>query len=298
MQAWRVEIVVRPAEADPAGEAAKKALIAAGLPVTSVRSRRGFLLGRELTAEQVQQFARSVLADPVLDLCELHPPGATDPAPQPGVQRVSVLLRPGVTDPVAHSVQKAMADMGLPAVAAATYRAYDVRGAIDAESLARAARKALANVVVQEVLPSRLPEALPGPGGAADLSVAPIPIAHLDRAGLERTSRDGGLALDGAEMEAIQRHFHALGREPSRTELETLAQTWSEHCKHKTLTGRVRFEGKVIDNLLKSTIAQVTRTLDRDFCVSVFVDNAGVIRFDDEDSVCIKVETHNRPSAA
>jgi phosphoribosylformylglycinamidine synthase len=80
-------------------------------------------------------------------------------------------------------------------------------------------------------------------------------------------------------------------------ELETLAQTWSEHCKHKTLTGRVRFEGKVIDNLLKSTIAHVTRTLDRDFCVSVFVDNAGVIRFDDEDSVCIKVETHNRPSA-
>ena len=62
-----------------------------------------------------------------------------------------------------------------------------------------------------------------------------------------------------------------------------MAQTWSEHCKHKTLTGTVRFEGRTIDNLLKSTIANVTTTLDRDFCVSVFVDNAGIIKFDDED---------------
>jgi phosphoribosylformylglycinamidine synthase len=51
------------------------------------------------------------------------------------------------------------------------------------------------------------------------------------------------LALDGAEMAAIQRHFQQLGRAPTRLELETLAQTWSEHCKHKTLTGNVRFEG-------------------------------------------------------
>jgi phosphoribosylformylglycinamidine synthase len=59
----------------------------------------------------------------------------------------------------------------------------------------------------------------------------------------------------------------------------------------------VRWQGQVIQNLLKSSIARVTHTLQRDFCVSVFVDNAGIIRFDDEDSVCIKVETHNRPSA-
>jgi phosphoribosylformylglycinamidine synthase len=98
-------------------------------------------------------------------------------------------------------------------------------------------------------------------------------------------------------MRSIQEHFRGLDREPRRIELETLAQTWSEHCKHKTLTGRIRFGDEVIDNLLKSEIARVTRQLDRDFCVSVFVDNAGVITFDDEDCVCIKVETHNHPSA-
>src|SRR5258707_1263100 len=82
----------------------------------------------------------------------------------------------------------------------------------------------------------------PGPGGTADLAVHPVPLAGLDEAGLLALSRRGGLALDGPEMAAIQRHFQALGRAPTQMELETLAQTWSEHCKHKTLTGRVRFE--------------------------------------------------------
>ena len=297
MQAWRVEVLVRPEAIDPAGRAAQRSLAGAGLRATSVRSRRGFLLGPELTAAQVHEFARAVLADPVLDTFAVHAPGAPTPTGAPGVHRVTVLARPGVTDPVAHSVQKAMTDMGLPLVAAATYRAYDVAGADDAAAVAAVAGKVLANAVVQRVLIDALPDSLPGEGKAADPGPQPLPLAHLDQAGLERLSRDGGLALDGAEMAAIAAHFDQLGRAPTRMELETLAQTWSEHCKHKTLTGRVRFAGQRIDNLLRSTIAQVTRTLDRDFCVSVFVDNAGVIRFDDEDSICIKVETHNRPSA-
>jgi phosphoribosylformylglycinamidine synthase len=297
MQAWRVEVMVRPAEPDPAGVAAERALARTGLPGVTVRSRRGFLLGTDLQEAQVRRFAREVLTDPVLETFEVHAPGAPSPHGTAGVHRLSVLLRPGVTDTVAHSVQKALVDMGLPEAAVATYRAYDVRGADDGAQLFATARRALANAVVHDVLADELPAQLPGKGKPADLSPHPIPLAHLDGPGLEQLSKDGGLALDGAEMAAVQRHYQQLGRAPSRMELETIAQTWSEHCKHKTLTGRVRFEGKVIDNLLKSTIAHVTHTLARDFCVSVFVDNAGVVRFDDEDSVCIKVETHNRPSA-
>lgn len=298
MQAWRIEVLVRPEQPDPAGEAARRALERAGLAgIRRVRSRRGYLLGDQLGEDQVRSFAKTVLADPVTDTIEVFAPGARSPGRDPGVHRVSVLRRPGVTDPVAHSVQKALVDGGLPEVAAATYAAYEVHGDAPGEAMLRAARRALANDVIQEVLADVLPEELPGPGGTADLVRREVPLQGLDQAGLVRLSQDGGLALDGAEMLAIQAHFAGLGRPPTRMELETLAQTWSEHCKHKTLTGRVRFEGRVIDNLLKSTIAHVTRTLDRDFCVSVFVDNAGVIRFDDEDSVCIKVETHNRPSA-
>jgi len=77
-------------------------------------------------------------------------------------------------------------------------------------------------------------------------------------------------------MLSISRAWRS-SRTPRHIELETIAQTWSEHCKHKTLTGKIRFGDEVIDNLLKSEIARVTRELDREFCVSVFEDNAGVI---------------------
>ena len=80
-------------------------------------------------------------------------------------------------------------------------------------------------------------------------------------------------------------------------ELETLAQTWSEHCVHKTFKGKYRYEGTVIDNLLKSTIIKATHDLNKPWCISVFEDNAGVIEFDDQWALCFKVETHNHPSA-
>lgn len=279
------------------GTAALRALRAAGLDgVTDVRCRRGYLLGDGLSEAQVRSFATAVLGDPVIDRCVLHAPAAAV-APTGTGHFVTIVPRPGVTDPVAHSVQKALADMHLPAVDAGTYRVFDVHGEVDAQRLLAAARKALANDVVQEVLLDRLPSGLPGGSPAPDLSVQQIPLAGLDAGALQKLSQDGGLALDAAEMMVIQRHFQGLGRAPTRLELETLAQTWSEHCKHKTLTGNVDFDGRRIENLLKSSIARVTRTLDRDFCVSVFVDNAGIVRFDDEHSVCIKVETHNRPSA-
>ena len=296
MQAWRIEVEVRESEPDPAGNSGHKALERVGLRPTRVRSKRGFLLGSGLSDAQVRAFARAALCDPVLETFSVHAPGAASPHKKPGVHRVSVLLRAGVTDPVAHSVQKALADMGMPVVEAATYRVYEAEG-VEQNELLTASRRALANAVVNDVLADALPESLPKSSNQADVATHPIPLAHLDDKGLEQLSKDGGLALDANEMLAVQRHFAQLGRAPNRMELETIAQTWSEHCKHKTLTGRVRFEGKVIENLLKSTIAHVTNTLKRDFCVSVFVDNAGIIKFDDVDSVCIKVETHNRPSA-
>jgi phosphoribosylformylglycinamidine synthase len=98
-------------------------------------------------------------------------------------------------------------------------------------------------------------------------------------------------------MHTVQEKFRGLGRDPTDVELETLAQTWSEHCVHKTLRGRIRMDGELIDNLLKNTIMKVTDELAKSWCLSVFKDNAGVIEFDDEWAVCFKVETHNHPSA-
>lgn len=119
---------------------------------------------------------------------------------------------------------------------------------------------------------------------------------------LLEVSRKGLLSLNLHEMKAIQAYFKKLNREPSDVELETLAQTWSEHCKHKTFGGVIEYEeegrgSRVYDNLLKSTIMRATEELDRPWCWSTFRDNAGVIAFDEEWGIAFKVETHNHPSA-
>ena len=82
----------------------------------------------------------------------------------------------------------------------------------------------------------------------------------MDDAGLARLGQELWLTPD--ELRYIQSYFYGLGRNPTDVELETLAQTWSEHCKHKTFKSRIRFNGQVIDNLLKSTIMKVTAELD------------------------------------
>ena len=124
--------------------------------------------------------------------------------------------------------------------------------------------------------------------------------------GLLQLSQEGMLALNLDEMQAIKRHFRSLGRNPTDVEIETLAQTWSEHCKHKVFNGVIEYTSEngteLIDNLFSQTIRRATDDVrrakgDEDWCVSVFVDNAGIISFDDQYNVVFKVETHNHPSA-
>ncbi|MFN3966692.1 MAG: AIR synthase-related protein, partial [Endomicrobiia bacterium] len=128
-----------------------------------------------------------------------------------------------------------------------------------------------------------------------------VRILDLSDKELVELSKKNLLSLSLKEMKAIQSYYKKIGRNPTDVELETIAQTWSEHCKHKSFTGVIEYtEGKkkkIYDNLLKSTIFRVTKELNKDWCVSVFKDNAGIIKFDDKYCVAFKVETHNHPSA-
>lgn len=124
-----------------------------------------------------------------------------------------------------------------------------------------------------------------------------VPILGASQDELLRLSRERQLALSAEEMLAIQRYYRSLGREPTDVELETFAQTWSEHCVHKTFRGVIEYEGELIDSLLKSTIARVTEELSPEWCFSVFEDNAGIVDFEGDYAVAFKVETHNHPSA-
>src|SRR5438105_1638385 len=132
--------------------------------------------------------------------------------------------------------------------------------------------------------------------------VKQIPVIEAEDSRLLEISRKGLLSLNLQEMKAVQSYFERVGRNPTDVELETIAQTWSEHCKHKTFSGVIEYEEKgrgsrVYDNLLKSTIMKATQELDRPWCWSTFRDNAGVIGFDDDWGLAFKVETHNHPSA-
>jgi phosphoribosylformylglycinamidine synthase subunit PurSL len=119
-------------------------------------------------------------------------------------------------------------------------------------------------------------------------------------------SRERGLSLSFDEMAAIQKYFQGLRREPSDAELETLAQTWSEHCKHKTFRAAIDHVEKDemglerrrhYKDLLKDTIVRATEDLRRPWCLSVFKDNAGIVDVDGRQAAAFKVETHNHPSA-
>ena len=124
-----------------------------------------------------------------------------------------------------------------------------------------------------------------------------IQILKADDKKLNEISRSGLLSLNLAEMKVVQAYFKKKKRNPTDVELETIAQTWSEHCKHKSFGAKVTYNGKVMNNLIKETIFKVTQELDRDWCVSVFKDNAGIIKFDNKNCIAFKVETHNHPSA-
>ncbi|MCZ6676605.1 MAG: phosphoribosylformylglycinamidine synthase, partial [Candidatus Poribacteria bacterium] len=133
------------------------------------------------------------------------------------------------------------------------------------------------------------------------MNIKQIPILGADDAELIRISREGLLSLSLAEMQAIQSYFTELRREPTDVELETLAQTWSEHCVHKTFKSVIEYaeqgrETEVIDGLFKTFIQRATQEIDKNWCVSVFSDNAGIIEFDERYNIVFKVETHNHPS--
>ncbi|MCA8926353.1 MAG: phosphoribosylformylglycinamidine synthase subunit PurL [Planctomycetes bacterium] len=305
--AYLVETVRRDPAHDPAGRALAGELRAAGIAVGAVRLAHVFEVG-PTTAAAAEQLGRELFANPVLDRMTVSP--ASEPLRlAAGERAVTVLRREGVMDPVALSTLQAAEALGVHLERVRAGR----RVYVEAEpEVARAACdwvvRWTSNPVVDRALGPEDPwPAAPRPAPALGQLARAVPLAGLDDAALTQLSREACLALDAVEMRAIQAHYAALGRAPTDVELETIAQTWSEHCKHKTLTGPITHEEFDADgaptarrdyqNLLKQTVFAATQELDLPRCLSVFVDNAGVIRFDDDYGVAIKVETHNHPSA-
>jgi phosphoribosylformylglycinamidine synthase len=298
---FEIEITFKPGARDVHGQEVLHQVRDLGLSrVKGVESARLFYLDTAAPRADVERIARQLLTDPVVEQYRVSDGSrAADGRPVVVVRR-----KPGVMDPVAASTLQAVADMGLEARRCATARKYYFSGKPTRKDLETAARAVLANGCIEDIEFADQPAHVFRDAPPYQFKLITVPLLDADDEGLVRISREGGLFLNVREMLSIQEHFRSLGRDPTDVELETLAQTWSEHCVHKTMKGLIKFTNtadgsrtETIDNLLASTIARATKELARPWCVSVFVDNSGVIEFDGDQCVCFKVETHNHPSA-
>ena len=261
-----------------------------------VSASRGFLLEGHLDRSELDRIASSLLVDSVVEnfriaSCE----GFVDHLSESDTLHIHVLRKPGVTDPEGESGRELLKDLGHKVDQCRAVRSYRVTA--PNEVLDDFVWRVLANDAVETVVKGSIPANQIGQGQTYEFRRITVPLRAMNESELLKVSREGQLSLSSPEMKAIQAHFATEGRDPTDCELETIAQTWSEHCSHKTLRGNVEFAGSSIKNLLKSTIFQATKTLNLDWLVSVFEDNAGVVAFDEEFDVCFKVETHNHPSA-
>jgi phosphoribosylformylglycinamidine synthase len=294
---WRVDVANRTSFPDASSREAGAALREAGLEgEVEIRAGLIYLLEGELDRPAAERVARELLHDPVVQEYTLRP-GAEPPVPPAGTRAVLVFRRPGVMDPVEESAIKAVADLGLEVRGVTTGRRYLLRGGPPDNQLREAFAGALANEAIEEITIGERAFPEIDPGAPYTFRLTRVPVRNASDEELAELNRKMALALTPEELRRIREEFVRLDRDPTDVELETLAQTWSEHCKHKTFSGDITFRGETIRNLLKSTVFKATRDLKRPWCVSVFKDNAGIIEFDDTTNVCFKVETHNHPSA-
>lgn len=264
-----------------------------------------YFLRGGLSSSELHRLAAELLADPVTQKYAWR-----NGAPAPDVQVIEVALRPGVTDPVAHEIVRAAHSLGIDSVReAATGQRYTLTGKdnrpLTTLELRTLARRLLANEVIQRFALDRIEPAFPPAVTSTFASdvVETISLTELSDSELLSLSRERRAALDLPEMRAVQDYYRSIGREATDVEFEMIAQTWSEHCVHKTFKAKIELQSSVsahpapINGLLQTFLRAATQEINAPWVRSAFVDNAGIIDFDDQFEVSLKVETHNHPSA-
>lgn len=308
---WEVEILPSADSRDHEGQRVLADARSLGVEsLSDVRSARSFLIQGALTEADASRAAAVLLCDGVVEQFRVKALPETDVTE--GAECLNVLLHPGVTDSVAENAARALTELELDVTAVATCRKYWLTGDLSDADQTRVTSRVLANDAIEYVVAGPLQLEDLSVGSRYDFQLGTVPIRSMDSdEQLMKLSAEGQLYLQLAEMQTIRDYFKSLDRDPTDIELETVAQTWSEHCSHKTLAGRIHYVESSgadtvreiqFDNMLKETIFQATVDIraqlgDDDWCVSVFKDNAGIVRFDENQDVCIKVETHNHPSA-
>jgi phosphoribosylformylglycinamidine synthase len=309
----RIEVAATVEDTRAAVVAAR--LRAHGVALNGVWIVDAYSIEKPLTDEQLRRVG-AMLANPVTQRFSVDSPAVTD-----GFDAaIEIGFLPGVTDNVAHTARESIEDLlGVrfgEGEGVASARLHLIAG-IDEPSALAAIAELLSNGLIQQAtvksrdrylaeggMAARVPMVhLAGSGAVTlvDLDVPDEELIAIGKLGVANPdgTRRGPLSLDLAAMKVIQRHFQSLGRAATDVEIEALAQTWSEHCKHTIFANPI---DEIDEGLYRAYIKRATQEVrkakgERDFCVSVFTDNAGAIAFDDDFLITHKVETHNSPSA-
>ena len=325
---WRIEVALKDGVRDARGERVRREIHEhLGIELASVRTLDVFTVDAALTEEELLAAAHGPLCDPVVQRVAIDQPLAGD-----FDVLIEVGYRPGVTDNTGRTAREAIQYLSgrpfAPGEAVYTSVQYLLKGTVDVATAERIAAGFLANGLIQRwaIVPAAqfdhskgLPVAVPKVDVGGHRMMVQVMDLNVGDAELMQLSKAGMLALTLEEMRIIQafaadpktiteRKKVGLGAKLTDCELEALAQTWSEHCKHKIFAAAVDYEDTTtgeklkINSLFKSYIVRATREIreragENDICLSVFKDNAGVIRFTDDWSLVFKVETHNSPSA-
>ena len=238
-----------------------------------------------LSEGEARSFAKQALVDPLTQSFNLNDPFART------YGEVEVGYKPGVMNPAAASILKMARDLGYPQIVAAdTSTNYIFLGMPPEGDIQAITDQLLVNKTVSRVVTEE-PKTLMIEGTVG--SVATIPLRETDDAALVALSKDK-LFLNLEEMKIVRDHFRLIGRDPTDAELETIAQTWSEHCGHKTFKAIVISDR--VEEPLFTRLKNASNHRD-DLTVTKFVDNSGGIKLYEGWVLCGKVETHNSPSA-
>ncbi len=298
-----------------------------GIPVKNVQSVQVYTTDIDLKPDEMDILAAQTFCDAVIQEAFVNGCAAAD---RDFDWLIEVGFLPGVTDNVGRTAgETAGIRLGRDLRAQGGFHSsiqYLIQGDLDRDQAEKIAGDLLANGLIQRwtIISTNELDREKGMKAyvpkVADTQTPPTETIDLEISDdeLVNLSKSKTLALSLKEMHAIRDHYRdkkvraqrgSLGLAPDKptdAELEVLAQTWSEHCKHKIFASDITYyEGdhaEEIDSLFDTYVKGSTEKIrkekgDRDFCQSVFVDNAGVIRFNDEWSLVMKVETHNSPSA-
>ena len=266
MPLWQIDIYPAEDQVDREGQRTSEEIRELGFGHNvGVVFAKAFLFQAEMDAGQVEELAASLLGDEITERTIVAIAGDSRlhsaPVGHADARLVNVLPKAGVMDPVAASTMSAALDIGCEVSAVRTMRKYWISNVDDA-AFDSICRRALSNDSIEQVVAGPLEIDALGVGMEYGFELVRVPIRQLSDPELETLSREGQLYLTLVEMQTIRDHFVALDRDPTDAELETIAQTWSEHCSHKTLAGRIHYRGvgsdgtpggdeRQFDNMLK-----------------------------------------------